>query len=122
MGKHPLNLALRFLLEIAALIVYAFWGWKQAEGWQGLLLAVALPVIFATIWGVFAVKDDPGRSGKTVVPTPGYIRIGIELIFFGLAALSFSDLAFKIPGTIFLILVVVHYFLSRDRMVWLLQH
>jgi len=122
MGKHPLNLALRFLLEITALLVYAFWGWKQAEGWQGLLLAAALPVIFATIWGIFAVKDDPSRSGKTAVPTRGFIRLCIEIVFFGLAILALFDLTLKIPGIVFSILVVIHYAFSLDKINWLLKH
>jgi hypothetical protein len=32
MGSHPVNLAFRFLLELAALAVSATWGWQQAEG------------------------------------------------------------------------------------------
>lgn len=32
MSQHPLNLALRFLLEIAASVAIGYWGWHQAEG------------------------------------------------------------------------------------------
>ena len=32
MGSHPLNLALRFLLEIAALVAIGYWGFSQHAG------------------------------------------------------------------------------------------
>jgi hypothetical protein len=121
MGKHPVNLALRFILEITALVVFAIWGWNKGSGWLGAVLAIGLPVFFATLWGVFAVKDDPSRSGKTVVPTKGFARLLLEILFFGLAALAFFDLGFHIAGVSTSILVLLHYVFSYDRIVWLLK-
>lgn len=83
LGGHPLNLGLRFILEMTALFSLALWGWTQHEGWLRYLLAVGLPILFALIWGVFAVPNDPSRSGKTVVVTSGWIRLIIELTLFG---------------------------------------
>jgi hypothetical protein len=31
-GKNPINLAVRFLLETAALIAIGYWGWTQFDG------------------------------------------------------------------------------------------
>ncbi|MGM0621682.1 MAG: YrdB family protein [Bacteroidota bacterium] len=121
MSKHPLNLALRFLLEIVALTVFAVWGRKAASGWWGVILAIGLPVFFAIVWGVFAVKDDPSRSGKTVISTKGIVRLILEILFFGLAALALFDLGFNIAGFAISILVLIHYVLSYDRVVWLLK-
>jgi hypothetical protein len=121
MSKHPVNLALRFILEITALIVFAIWGWNKGSGWLGVVLAIGLPVFFATLWGVFAVKDDPSRSGKTVVPTKGFLRLLLEILFFGLAALALFDLGFHIAGVAISILVLLHYAFSYDRIVWLMK-
>lgn len=121
MSKHPVNLALRFILEITALIVFAIWGWNKGTGWWRIFLTVSLPVFFATLWGVFAVKDDPVRSGKTVVPTKGFIRLLLEILFFGLAALALFNLGFQIAGVVISILVLLHYVFSYDRTAWLLK-
>jgi hypothetical protein len=121
MSKHLLNLALRFLLEIAALIAFGVWGRKAASGWWGILAAIGLPVFFAVVWEVFAVKGDPSRSGKTVIPTKGVVRLILEILFFGLAALAFFDLGFNVAGLALSILVLIHYVFSFDRVLWLIH-
>jgi hypothetical protein len=108
-------------LEITALVVFAVWGYNAATGWPGILLAVGLPVLAAAVWGVFAVKDDPSRSGKTVVATRGVIRLLLEFLFFALAVAALFDLDYRIPGFAVSILVVLHYAFSHDRIVWLLK-
>lgn len=122
MGKHPLNLALRFLLELAGLAVFGIWGWHWGEGWWRFLPAIFLPVVFATMWAVFAVEEDPSRSGKTVVATPGVIRLIMELAFFSLATLALFDLKYNTAGIVFALIVFFHYALSYDRIGWLLKH
>ncbi len=122
MGKHPLNLALRFFLELTALAVFAIWGWNWGTGWWRTLPAIIIPLIFAVLWAVFAVKDDPSRSGKTVVNTPGVFRLFLELAFFGLATLALFDLDWKTPGIVFAIVVIMHFAISYDRVIWLLNH
>ena len=121
MSNHPLNLALRFILEITALVAFAVWGWNNFPGSWRILAAIGLPLFFATVWGVFAVKGDPSRSGKTVVPTPGWVRLLLEFLFFGLAALALFDLGFNIAGLVVSILVLLHYGFSYRRVVWLLK-
>jgi hypothetical protein len=32
MGSHPLNLAVRFALELSALAALGVWGWRQGDG------------------------------------------------------------------------------------------
>jgi hypothetical protein len=121
MGNHPVNLGLRFILEILALFAFGIWGWKQADGWLSIVLAILLPLVAATIWGVFAVPDDPGRSGKTVVPTAGWVRLILELGFFGSAVWAFYDCGYHTIATIFGAVVVIHYFLSYDRVLLILK-
>jgi hypothetical protein len=120
-SKHPINLVLRFFLELAALIVFGFWGHSLTEGGMRIPLAILFPVLFAVIWGVFAVKGDPSRSGKTVVQTPGIIRLMLELALFGAAAWMMLDLDYTLIALIFGSAVVIHYFISFDRIAWLLK-
>ena len=82
LGGHPVNLLFRFLLELTVLGVVAIWSWKSIESWAGMVLAFVIPFVMAVIWGTFAVPDDPSRSGKAPVPTPGALRLLLELLFF----------------------------------------
>jgi hypothetical protein len=121
MASHPLNLALRFLLELAALTALGVWGYRSNQGGLRYLLAGALPLLAACAWGVFAVPHDPSRSGRAPVPVPGLLRLVLELAFFGLSTWALSRagqprLAFLLGG-----LCIVHYVLSYDRIGWLLQ-
>ena len=120
-SKHPINLALRFLLELAAIFTFGFWGHSQAGGGTGVLLAVLLPLLFAVLWGVFAVRGDPSRSGKTVVQTPGILRLLLELGLFGLAAWMLLDLDYSLLALILGLAVIIHYIFSFDRITWLLK-
>ena len=121
MSKHPVNLAIRFVLEVAAIISFAVWGLKLLDTWVSIVLAVVLPVVFAMLWGVFAVPNDPSRSGKTVIPTPGPVRLILELALFGAASWMLFDLAYLKAGGIFSALVLIHYASSYDRIIWLLK-
>lgn len=122
MGSHPLNLIIRFLLEIIALVSVGMWGWKQSNGGLRFFLAIAIPIIFAVIWGVFAVPNDPSRSGAAPIVTPGLIRLAIEFVFFALATWSFYDIGFIEISLVFGIVVVLHYVISYDRITWLISH
>jgi hypothetical protein len=52
---------MRFLLESILPLLFAYWGWHQFNGVTGYVMAAALPVITAAIWGIFRVNRDPVR-------------------------------------------------------------
>ena len=120
-SKNPINLILRFLLELVAIIVFGYWGYSLAGDGIRILLAILFPLLFAVLWGVFAVRGDPSRSGKTVVHTPGIIRLLLELGLFGAAAWMMLDLDYTTIALIFGLAVVIHYFISFDRISWMLK-
>lgn len=122
MGSHPINLALRFLLELCALASVGVWGWQQTDAWPKFILALSFPIILAIIWAVFAVPDDPSRSGKTIIPTSGMARLIIELVIFALAIWSLFNMGYINLSFIFGMTVLIHYILSYDRIKWLLSH
>lgn len=122
MGSHPLNLVLRFLLELSALTSLGIWGWKQDEGWLRFILAFGIPIILAVIWGSFAVPNDPSRSGNTLVVTPGIVRLIIELGIFAFAVWALYDMGnIRLCWTL-AIIVALHYIVSYDRIIWLLSN
>jgi len=122
MGSHPINLIIRFLLEIIALMSVGMWGWKQSDGWLRFVLAIGIPIILAAIWGTFAVPDDPSRSGTAPIVTPGVIRLVIELGFFALATWALYDMGSIKLSLALGIIVVLHYVVSYDRIIWLISH
>ena len=121
MGSHPVNLALRFFLEMGALVAMGGWGWHRAMGPWRYLLALAIPVVAMSLWGVFAVPQDPSRSGRAPVPVPGTARLFLEVGFFGFATWALVSSGHRVPALVFGTLVLVHYAFSSDRIVWLLR-
>lgn len=121
MGSHPLNLAVRFLLEIAALVAIGYWGFSQHTDIWRLLLGIGLPVIAAAVWATFAVPDDPSRSGRAPVPVPGAVRLVLELSLFGFAVWALYDIGSPVLALILGSITILHYALSYDRVAWLVR-
>lgn len=119
-GFHPVNLAVRFVLELAALVALAIGGYAAGTGAMAWILAIGLPGVAALAWGVFNVPGDRSRSGAAPVPVPGIVRLLVELDIFGAAVILgwFASPALAIG---LLVAVVIHYALSRDRVKWLLE-
>ncbi len=122
MGSHPINLALRFLLEITALISVGVWGWNKGDGFLKFVLGIGLPLLLGVIWGVFAVPDDPSRSGQTVIATSGIIRLAIELGIFTIACVAIYHQWQQKFSYAFAIIIIFHYLISYDRIIWLLNN
>ena len=121
MGSHPINLIVRFLLEIMVLFSLSLWGWKQSDGWLRIVLVLGIPIIAAAIWGAFAVPNDPSRSGSAPIIVPGFIRLAIELAFFVFGTWVLYDLGHSRICLIFGIVITLHYSISYDRIIWLIS-
>jgi hypothetical protein len=112
---HPFNLAIRFILECIGWYAYGLLGYHLA-GWGAALLLSFLSIFY---WAAFAVRNDPSRSGKTLVAVSGRTRIVLELLFFlaaGWILLANHDPVF---GMGFIILVFLHNLFSPVRLKWL---
>jgi hypothetical protein len=120
-ASNPINLAVRFLLEIAALVAIGYWGWSQHDGWLRFVLVIGFPLIAAILWGTFNVAGDPSRSGKAPVPVPGIVRLALELAIFAFAAWALYDAGQATLALVLAAIVVIHYALSYDRIAWLLR-
>ena len=121
MSMHPANLAIRFLLELAALGAMGWWGARQTDGPSRWALAIGVPLGAAVLWGVFAVPGDPSRGGEGVVQVPGLVRLSLEGAVFGFGMWALTDLGYRMPAVAFGAIVVVHYAWSYERIVWLLR-
>ena len=119
MGQNPLNLALRFMLELAALASLGYWGWTQFDGVLRFLLAIGLPLLVATIWGTFRVPGDASANGEAPVPVRGIIRLLIESVLFVFATWALFNAGATTSATIFGGLALFHYIISYDRIAWL---
>jgi hypothetical protein len=120
MGSHPINLAIRFLLELSALLAMGVWGWRQSEGWVRFILALGIPIVIAVVWGTFAVPNDPSRSGAAPIAVRGILRLAIELAVFVLAIWALYDLGYTRLSWTLGIIVAIHYITSYDRVRWLI--
>ena len=121
MGSHPINLAIRFILELSALASTGIWGWRQSDGWLRIVFAIGIPIILAAIWGTFAVPNDPSRSGSSPIATPGIVRLLLELVFFAFATWALYDIGFVKLSLVFGISTIAHYIISFDRILWLIS-
>jgi hypothetical protein len=112
MNTNPINLAVRFLLEIAMLITFGYWGWHITRGWMQYTAALAFPVIAAVLWGVFRIQNDPKAAP---VEVPGLVRLLLEWALFGGAVLALFNLGHFTLSLVMAIIVKLHYIASYDR-------
>ena len=122
MGLHPVNLAFRFLLEIMAISSMIFWGVKQDAGVIRYFYIIGIPISMMLIWSFLAVPGDMSRSGKAPIPVSGPLRLFIEVSIFTIAVLMLSAISQPKVWLGYLILLVLHYILSYDRVLWLLKN
>lgn len=121
MGNAWWNLTLRFLLELAALLGLAMAGWSLPDGFGRWILAIALPLVAAVLWGTFAVLNDPSRSGRAPVQVPGAVRLVLELIMLFGGAAGFYLAGHAAIGIAMAMLIALSYAFSLDRLAWLLR-
>ncbi|KMK94868.1 YrdB family protein [Rossellomorea marisflavi] len=97
---RQLNVALRFTLELMGLTAIGYWGLHMGNGWMGWLSAITLPVVFATVWGMFG-------SPRAPFPLHKKGRLMLEALIFGLpGALLFGLM--PVTAIIYLIGVVLN--------------
>jgi hypothetical protein len=118
MANNPLNLALRFVLELVALGGLALLGWTLGgDGWA-LLPAIGLPVAAAAAWGTFRVPNDPGAAPVAV---PGPVRLALEAVVFGGGVVGFAAAGHTTVALVVGAVMAGHYIVSYDRVLRLLR-
>lgn len=121
MSQNPLNLALRFVLELIALYAVGFWGWMKFDGLLHYLAGIGLPLLAAFLWGTFRVPGDASANGQAPVAVPGWLRLLLELGLFIFAACGLLDAGAVTAAILFGGVSLLHYLISYDRVLWLLK-
>ncbi len=98
---RALNLALKFLLELAAFAALAVWGWQTGSLLVGLVLAVAAPAVAVVVWGLFAAPRATRRL-------PTRWRVPLELGVFLLSSGALAAAGHPAIAVVFLGAVVVN--------------
>jgi uncharacterized protein DUF2568 len=116
MSENRFNLAVRLLLEIAALAFFAVWGWRLhvAVPWR-ILAAILAPIAAAILWGTVATRRDVVRSTSAPITVSGAVRLSIELLVLGGAALAIYFAGYPLIAGGYAVIVVVQNALSWDR-------
>lgn len=119
MSQNAVNLAVRFLLEIAGVVGLFRLGLWIADGPLALFLAIVLSMGAATAWGLFNVPGDRSRSGRAPVQVSGVLRLSMEVVILGAGAVGWFLTG---PGWFawtYTTILVAHHLLSWDRVGWL---
>lgn len=117
---RPWNLALRFVLEMGALVGLGLAAWGATSGLLRWVLVVVVPLAAAVCWGTFNVVDDPSRSGRAPVEVAGWIRLAIELVVLFGGWIGYAIAGLPAVGIAFAALSVLHYAVGHARVRWLL--
>lgn len=118
MSNNPINLALRFFLELAALVALGYWGFTQNQGIMRVILGLGIPLLAAALWGTFRTPSD---HGKGIIAVPGIVRLLLEAAFFGAAVWLLAAADQPNTALIFGVVIVGHYLVSYDRVLRLLK-
>jgi hypothetical protein len=99
---RTINLGLRFLLELAALAALGYWGFTTGpSGLVRLGLCVGTPLVAAAVWGAFIAPKAP-------YPPARPIRLLLEVLVFGSAALALVLAGQTLIGLFFAALVLAN--------------
>jgi hypothetical protein len=118
MANKPFVLFIRFLMELSGLFAFGYFGWQTGSGAMRFALAAILPLAAAILWGTFRVPNDPGPAPVAV---PGWLRLLLEVLFFGSAAILLYSAGLPTAAILLGGVFVMLYAVSYDRVIWLLN-
>ena len=91
------NEVLAFFVELAALVAMGYWGLKVGDIW----LAIAAPVLAATMWGLFAAP----KAQLKVAPAA---QLAVKVIYFGASVLALFATGHQILGAVFGVIILIN--------------
>ena len=99
---QSLNLLLAFVLELCMLGAVGYWGFRTGDGAaMQALLGVGAPLLMAVVWGLFIAP-------KATFEVPAAVRLGLQAVLFGLAAVAVAHFASPALAVSFLAVVVAN--------------
>ncbi|WP_440989885.1 YrdB family protein [Haloarchaeobius baliensis] len=101
------NRALRFLLEVLAVLAIAYWGFESGDTLPvRIALGLAAPLVVAVVWGVLG-------SPQAALPVSERGRLLLEGLVFGSATAGLYAVGQPILAGLFVALVVGNHALMR---------
>jgi len=101
-GVKAVNLGLRFLLEICALVALGYWGFQAGKtGLTKGLLGIGTPLLAAVIWGIFGSPAAP-------YPASTIMRLFLEIMILGSAAIALYSSGHQSLSVSFAILSIIN--------------
>jgi hypothetical protein len=78
------NDAVRFVVELAALIAIGYWGFHDHSSWLAkLVLGLGAPLLIAVVWSVWMAPQSSRRAGEGT-------RAVLEVLIFGAATAALA--------------------------------
>lgn len=96
---------LGFVLEVAMLAAFVYWGFRQDSPWH-LVLGIGIPAVLVVAWGVFLAPRSERRLKPAVVAW-------VALALFLLAAVALFAAGAVLWGTLMAVFSVGHFLGSR---------
>ncbi len=100
-----LNLALSFLLELAMLVAFGYWGFNTGSStvvhW---ILGLGVPIVAIVIWSIFNAPLSKRRLPRTP-------RTLLEAVMFSLGALALAVAGQTTWAAIFVVFIVINQIL-----------
>jgi hypothetical protein len=119
MSRHPLNLALRLVLELCILAALAYGGWTVTPFPVCYIVGLALPIAAGYAWATFRVPNDGGAPRVTV---SGRARLAIEAVLFAAAVALLAAAGHPRLALAFAAVTAAHYAVSADRTLALVRN
>ena len=91
----PLNLGLRFVLELCMLVAFGIWGFSE-----NIVLGVAAPLAAAIVWGLWIAPKATRRLRDPA-------RLAVELLLFGAAGVALLAANHQLAAAVFLAAVAL---------------
>ncbi len=109
MALKNINLGVAFLLELAMLAAFAYWGLQtDASLPVRIVLGIGAPLLAALIWSRFMAPRSTTRL-------TGALYYLLKLILFGLAVIALAAAGQSTVAVVFAVVAVINQFLL---MVW----
>jgi hypothetical protein len=97
-----LNLALRFILELCALVALGYWGFTTGSGALAkIALGIGTLLVAAVVWGVFVAPRAP-------VELPGVVVLLLQVLAFRSAAAGLVATGHRTLALVFAVVVVIN--------------
>lgn len=108
---RPANLAVKFLLELAAFAAFCYWGARTGTGVAAVVLAIVTPAAAVAVWSVFAAPRAKRRLPLTA-------RAPLELGVFALGAVALAAAGAAVLAIIFAVVAILNAVLLTTFHQW----